>query len=96
MSTRHELVINHRQRLLSCSKQYRVSIATSVFEVYMLQVKVKRRNHNFYVIIYNMIKLIMLHIYNTIKLDAIKAFVIIFDMIKLILLCIHLKRSSNE
>ena len=62
----------------------------------MLQVKANRRNYNFYVIIYNMIKLIMLHIYNTIKLDAIKAFVIIFDMIKLILLCIHLKRSSNE
>ena len=72
------------------------SISTSVFEVYMLQVKANRRNYNFYVIIYNMIKLIMLHIYNTIKLDAIKAFVIIFDMIKLILLRIHLKRSSNE
>ena len=43
-----------------------------------------------------MIKAIMLQIYSTIKLDAIKIYVIIYHMIKLIMLRIHLKRSSNE
>ena len=54
-------VYQNRERLLSRNKRYRVFISTSVFEVYMLQVKVNRRNYNSYVIIYDMIKLIMLH-----------------------------------
>ena len=36
-----------------------------------------------------MIKLIMLHIYNTVKLDAIEIYVIIHHMIKLIMLGIY-------
>ena len=34
------------------SNQIRVSTSTYVFEMYMLQVKVNRRNYNFYVAIY--------------------------------------------
>ena len=50
------------EQLLSGSKQYGVSISTNVFEVYMLQVQVNRRNYNSYVVIYRMINRIMLGI----------------------------------
>ena len=50
------------EQLLSGSKQYGVSISTNVFEVYMLQVQVNRRNYNSYVVIYRMINTIMLGI----------------------------------
>jgi len=50
------------EKLLSGSKQYGVSISTNVFEVYMLQVQVNRRNYNSYVVIYRMINTIMLGI----------------------------------
>ena len=42
-----------------------------------------------------MIKIIMLHIYSTVKIDVIKMYIIIYHIIKLIMLRIHLKRSSN-
>ena len=40
-------VYQNREGLLSRSKQYGVSISTSVFEISMLEVKVHRRNNNF-------------------------------------------------
>ena len=41
-----------RTWLLSCNNLGGVSISTNVFEFSMLQVKVNRRNYNFYIIIY--------------------------------------------
>ena len=42
-----------------------------------------------------MIKITMLSIYNTVKIDTIKMYTIIYFMIKLIMLWIHLKLSLN-
>ena len=52
-----------------CINQGGVSILTNVFEVYMSQVKVNRRNYNSYVFIYiyHMINTIMLRINSKVK-----------------------------
>ena len=43
-------VYQNREWKLSCSNKYRASISTYVFDVYMLQVKV-RGNYNSYIVI---------------------------------------------
>ena len=63
-----------------CSNQGGVSISTTVFEVYMSQVKVNRHNYNSYVVIYiyHMINTIMLHIYSIVIKVVIKMYVITY------------------
>ena len=47
-------VYQNRERLLSLSKQYRVTMSTIAFLIYTLQVKVNRSNYNSYVMILNL------------------------------------------
>ena len=61
--------VSMRPKLISHSNQSGVSISTDVFEVEMLQAEVNRRYYNSY---------IMLCIYSTAKIGAIKMYINIY------------------
>ena len=64
-----QLIWFEQDMISLCINQGGVSILTNVFEVYMSQVKVNRRNYNSYVFIYiyHMINTIMLRINSKVK-----------------------------
>ena len=72
-------VYQNREWLLSCSNLYGVYLSTSVFQAYMLQVKVNRCNYNSYVTSYTTWSRQSYVTYcSTVEIVAIEKYVIIY------------------